>query len=141
MRFLMLAAALAFSASPALGQFRPEIPQWTEQGNASDQTGLGLMYDLDWDVRQDDTEDVRWKPILMGAGIGFTLGFAFGWWMDETGGGDDLLCITHASDPNGPCLNQDNSSPYDARIVLGLNGLLVGGLVGWIWALIEAGAD
>lgn len=54
MRFLMLAAALAFTASPALGQFRSEIPQWAEQGNASDQTRLGLMYDLDWDARRDN---------------------------------------------------------------------------------------
>ena len=61
MRFLILAVALAFTASPALGQFRPEIPQWAEQGNALDQNHFGLMYDLDWDVPQDDTEDVRWS--------------------------------------------------------------------------------
>ena len=100
MRFLMVAAALVFTASPALGQFRSEIPQWAEQGNASDQTRLGLMYDLDWDVRRDDKEDVRWKPILMGAGIGATLGFAFGWWIDEARG-DEAVCIRPASDPNG----------------------------------------
>ena len=32
------------------------------------------MYDLDWDVPQDDAEGVRWKPILIGTGTGFTLG-------------------------------------------------------------------
>ena len=138
MRFLMLAAALAFSASPALGQFRSEIPRWTEQGNAWDQTRLGLMYDLDWDVRRDDTEDVRWKPILMGAGIGFTLGFGVGWWMDEARG-EEAVCTRPASDPNGLCINQHSS--YDFRIAMSLHGLWTGGLVGWIWALIEAGAD
>ena len=78
MRFLILAVAFAFTASPALGQFRPELPQWTEQANASIQTRFGLMYDLDWDVPQNDAEGVRWKPILIGAGIGLTLGFAIG---------------------------------------------------------------
>lgn len=138
MRFLMVTAALAFTASPVLGQFRSEIPQWAEQGNASDQTRLGLMYDLDWDVRRDDTEDVRWKPILMGAGIGAALGFAFGWWIDEARG-DEAVCIRPVSDPNGLCMNQDSS--YDFRIAMSLHGLWTGGLVGWIWALIEAGAD
>ena len=76
MRFLTLVAALAFTASPALGQFRQELPQWAEQGNASVHTPFGLMYDLDWDVPQDDTEGVRWKPILIGAGIGLTVGLA-----------------------------------------------------------------
>ena len=55
MRFLILAVALAVTASPVLGQFRPELPQWAEQGNVSVQPPLGLMYDLDWDVPQDDT--------------------------------------------------------------------------------------
>lgn len=97
MRFLILAVALAVTASPALGQFRQELPQWAEQGNASDQTRLGLMYDLDWDVPQDDTEAGRWKPILIGAGIGLTLGLTLGWLQDAPTafpfGGDDLECI------------------------------------------------
>ena len=64
------AAALAFTASPALGQFRPEIPQWDEQENVSVQSRLGLMYDLDWNVPQNDAEDGSWKPILIAARIG-----------------------------------------------------------------------
>ena len=50
-----------------------------EQGNASDQTRLGLMYDLDWDVPHDNREGVSWKPVLIGAGIGFAAGFGIGW--------------------------------------------------------------
>ena len=138
MPFLILAAAVAFTASPVLGQFRQELPQWAEQGNASDQTRLGLMYDLDWVVPQDDAERVRWKPILIGAGTGFALGFAYGWWIDETRTGDDLVCITHTSDPTGPCLPTKDRSPYAVRIAFGLSGLAVGGIIGGVWALIEA---
>ena len=50
MRFLILAPALAFTASPALGQVRQEIQQRAEQANASVQTRIGLMYDLGRDV-------------------------------------------------------------------------------------------
>ena len=139
MRFLILAAALAFTASPALGQFRPELPQWAEQGNASDQTRIGLMYDLDWDVPQNDAEGVRWMPILIGAGIGLTVGFAYGWWIDENRSGDELECI--ASHYAGPCLPTKDRSPYAFRIAFGLSGLAVGGIIGGVWALIEAAPD
>ena len=139
MRFLILAVALAVTASPALGQFRQELPQWAEHGNASDQTRLGLMYDLDWVVPQDDAERVRWKPILIGAGTGFAAGFAFGWWVDEHSG-DTLECI--ASHYAGPCLpTKDRSSPYELRISFGLGGLAAGGVIGWFWALMEAAPD
>ena len=141
MRFLMLAAALAFTASPALGQVQQEPPQWAKQWNASDRPRLGLTYDLAWDEPQDDTKEVRWKPILVGAGTGLALGYAFGWWIDETATGTEGPCIVSTSDPRGPCLNNNDPHPYQARMVLGLNGLLVGGIVGWIWALIEAGAN
>ncbi len=140
MRLLILAAALAFTASPALGQFRPELPRMGRAGNASDQTRLGLMYDLDWDVPQNDAEGVRWKPILIGAGTGLAVGFAFGWWLDETRTGDDLICIVSHSDPNGPCLTKDRS-PYAIRIGLSLHGLALGGLIGWLWALREVAPD
>ena len=141
MRHLVLAAALALTASPTLGQVRRELPQWAEQGDASDQPRLTLDYDLDRDAPRHDTKDVRWKPILIGAGTGFTLGFGFGWWIDETSTGSSGPCIVSTSDPRGPCLNDNSPSPYEFRIVLGVNGLLVGGIVGWIWALIEAGAE
>ena len=91
MRLLILAAALAFTASPALGQFRPELPQWAEQGNVSDQTRLGLNYDRYWDVSQDDAEGVRWKPILIGAGIGLGL----------------VLALTSSIDPELECIVDD----------------------------------
>ena len=140
MRYLVLAAALAFTASPALGQVRRELPQWAGQGDAWGQPSFPPNYDLDWDAPQKDTKDVRWKPILVGAATGFTLGFGYGWWLDENRSGSSGPCIVSSSDPHGPCLN-DDPSPYEIRMVLGLNGLLMGGIVGWIWALIEAGAD
>ena len=141
MPFLILAAAVAFTASPVLGQFRPELPRWAEQENALDQTRLGLMYDLDWDVPQDDAEAVRWKPVLIGAGTGLAVGFVFGWWTYETGrGGGDLVCITHPSTP-GVCRNAEDTSPYESRIAYGLQRLALGGLIGWLWALREVAPD
>ena len=138
MRFLMLAAALAITAPPALGQVRPELPEGAELGKASDQPRPGLTYDLAWDEPRDDRKEVRWKPILVGAGTGLALGYAYGWWIDETATGTEGPCIQSAS--GGPCLNNNDPHPYEFRMVFGLNGLLVGGIVGWIWALIGAGA-
>ena len=138
MRFLMLAAALAITAPPALGQVRPELPEWAREWNAPDRPRPGLTYDLAWDEPRDDRKEVRWKPILMGAGTGLALGYAFGWWIDETATGGSMLCIVPAS--GGPCINDDDWNPYEFRVGLGLHGLLIGGVVGWIWALIEAGA-
>ena len=46
MRFLILAAALACTASPALGQVRQELRERGKLGNVSAQTRLELMYDL-----------------------------------------------------------------------------------------------
>ena len=129
MRFLILAVALAFTASPALGQFRPEIPQWAEQGNALDQNHFGLMYDLDWDVPQDDTEDVRWKPILIGAGIGFTLGSGIGWLKE--GGPYERECITLDVE-SVDCLPVDFwDRPYAITITGSLIGAGVGAVIGW----------
>ena len=141
MRFLMLAAALAITAPPALGQVRPELPEWAREWNAPDRPLPGLAYDLAWDEPRDDRKEVRWKPILVGAGTGLALGYAFGWWVDETATGTEGPCIVSTSHPRGPCLNHNDPHPYEFRMVLGLNGLLVGGIVGWIWALIEAGAS
>ena len=42
MRFLMLAAALAITAPPALGQVRPELPEWAREWNAPDRPRPGL---------------------------------------------------------------------------------------------------
>lgn len=111
MRLLMLPAALAITAPPALGQVRPELPEWAREWNAPDRPRPGLA-----------------------------LGYAFGWWVDETATGTEGPCIVSASDPRGPCLNNNDPQPYEFRIGLGLHGLLIGGVVGWIWALIEAGA-
>ncbi len=127
MRFLILAAALTVTASPALGQFRPELPQWAEQGNVSDQTRLGLNYDLDWDVPQDDAEGVRWKPILIGAGIGLGL----------------VLALTSSIDPELECIVDDFETgacrptdfwdkPTVGMITVSLVGAGVGAAVGWL---------
>ena len=140
MRFLMLAAALAFTASPALGQVRTELPQWAKEGNASDHPPLGLTYDLAWDEPQDDTKGARWNPILIGAATGLALGFAFGLHKDMHAS-HDLPCVQSISDPHGPCLNKDHRGPYEARIVFGLTGILAGGVAGWLWTLREAAAD
>ena len=143
MRYLVLVAALVFTSSPALGQVQQQLPQWAKQRNASDQPRLGLTYDLDWDAPQNNAKEVRWKPILVGAATGLTTGFAFGWRIDAAHSGSSEPCIVYISDPHGPsgpCLN-DDPSPYAARIVFSLVGLEMGGLVGWIWALIEAGAE
>ncbi len=128
MRFLILAVALAFTASPALGQFRPELPQWAEQGNVSVQTPLGLMYDLDWDVPQDDTEGVRWKPILIGAGIGLTFGF-WGGWLGDNAENSTLACRVDPSAVNG-CAPRGTS--YQYRIKGSLIGIGAGAALGWL---------
>ena len=126
MRFLILAVALAVTASPALGQFRPELPQWAEQGNVLDQNHFGLMYDLDWDVPQDDAEGVRWKPILIGAGIGLTIGAATEWLKE--GGLYELGCITLDVE-SVDCLPADFwNRPY----VITITGSLIGAAVGWL---------
>ena len=46
MRFLILAAGLACTASPALGQVQQELRERGKLGNVSAQTRLELMYDL-----------------------------------------------------------------------------------------------
>ena len=136
MRLLILAISLAFTASPALGQFRQEFPQWAEQENASDQTRFGLMYDLNWDVPQNDAAGVRWKPILISAGIGLTLGFAIGWGLDEVTG-DDLECIVSLTDFNGTDFNGCEPSDifYHDRINGSLVGTGIGAAFGWLWSL------
>ena len=138
MRFLILAAALTVTASPALGQFRPELSQWAEQGNASDQTRLELIYDLDWDVPHNDTEAGGWKPILIGAGIGLTVGFAIGWVNDR---GSNLDCIV--SHVDGSCLPGDFwDKPLAITITGSLVGAGVGAALGWlIWRFGEPFPD
>ena len=126
---------MVFTASPALGQFRQEFPQWAEQGNASAQTRLGLMYDLDWDVPQNDAEDVRWKPILMGAGIGLTLGFAIGAQKDNPHaiaifGTPELECRGVPGVPG--CAPRHKTT--QGRITGSLVGIGVGAAIGWLWS-------
>ena len=122
--FLLLLTTLALTASPALGQFQPAVPQWSEPGNSSNRTRLGLMSGVDRDVPQNDAEGVRWKPVLFGAGTGFTLGFAYGLVLDANAS-EDLGCIQRISDPTGRCLNNDRR-PYEFRITLSLVGLGLG---------------
>ena len=145
MRFLILAIALAFTAPPALGQVRPELLQWTEQRNTSAQTRPGLIYELNWDVPQDDAEARRWKPILIGAGIGLTLGLAISapWpWV-----GDDLVCIVDPPPPPPaappPAYLDTGCRPASfwdrpTGISIAARSLIVAGVgaaIGWVWSL------
>ena len=127
MPFLILAAAVAFTASPVLGQFRPELPQWAEQGNASDQTRLELIYDLDWDVPQDDTEGVSWKPILIGAGIGLSIPLALSFSIHP-----ELECIVDDFE-TGECRPKGFWDKLTVgMITVSLVGAGVGAAVGWL---------
>ena len=141
MRFLILAAALAFTASPALGQVRQEILQRAEQGNVSNQTRLGLTYDLDRDVPQNDTEAGRWKPILIGAGIGLTLGFAVGFIATDP---TDVpfgsaACLVSSSGLNRPCISREGS--FQFGFTVSLVGAGAGAALGWLWPSGEAAPD
>ena len=129
MRLLILAAALAFTASPALGQFRPELPQRAEQGNASPEVRLGLMYDFGWDVPQNDAEAGSWKRILVGAGIGLTAGFGIGWLIEEVRGPEDCP-VFHSG--GGDCVGFWDE-PYHISITGSLVGAGVGAALGWLW--------
>ena len=141
MRFLILTVVLAFTASPALGQFRPELPQWAEQGSALDQNRFGLMYDLDWDVPQNDAEGMRWKPILIGAGIGLTLGYVIGWMADGANAvafpwlADDmeLNCLPPTPVAPGSCTATAREKTFRGRITGSLVGTGVGTAIGWLW--------
>ena len=131
MRFLILAVALTVTASPALGQFRPELAQWAKQENALGQNRFGLMYDLDWDVPQNDAEGVRWKPILIGAGIGLTLGFAIGAMKDNPSA---LWFGNHETDcridpATLACAPRHKTT--QGRITGSLVGIGVGAVIGW----------
>ena len=141
MRFLILAVAVTFTASPALGQFRQELPQWAEQGNALDQNRFGLMYDLDWDVPQGDTEAGSWKPILIGAGIGLTVGFAIGFIATDP---TDVpfgsaACLVSSSDFNRPCISREGS--FQFGFTVSLVGAGAGAALGWLWPSGEAAPD
>ena len=82
---LMLAFAWTFTASPVSGQVQQEILHRAERANESIQTRVGSMDDLGRDVPQNDPEDGSWKRILIGAGVGLTVGFVIGWEMDFPG--------------------------------------------------------
>ena len=91
-----------------------------EQGNASDQTRLELMYDFDRDVPENDTEAGRWKPILIGAGIGLTVGFGIGWLTEEIRGPEDCP-VFHSG--GGDCVGFW-AEPYHISISVPWKGAL-----------------
>ena len=118
---------MAFTASPALGQVRPEILQRADQTNALAQTRLGLMYDLGWDVPQNDTEAGRWKPILIGAGIGLTVGFGIGWLAYEIQA-PEVCMLSHS----GGWHCGGRPYLYQFRITGSLVGAGAGAAFGWL---------
>ena len=138
MRVLMLAFAWTFTAFPVSGQVQQEILQRAERANVSIQTRVGSMYDLGRDVPQNDTEDGSWKRILIGAGVGLTIGFVIGWEKDFPGSQifywfshDELQCVTSPDDIHGPCLGLDKTVRY--RVAGSLAGIGVGAALGWLW--------
>ena len=137
MRVLMLAFAWTFVASPVSGQVQQEILQRAEPANESIQTRVGSMYDLGRDMPKNDPEDGSWKRILIGAGVGLTVGFVIGWEMDFPGNQilywfhEELLCLPPPDDSHGPCLGTDKTVRY--RIAGSLAGLGVGTALGWLW--------
>ena len=137
MRALMLAFVWTCTASPVSAQVQQKILHRAERANESIQTRVGSMYDLGRDVLQNDTEDGSWKRILIGAGVGLTVGFVIGWEMDFPGNqifywyGDEFLCLPPPDDSHGPCLRTDKTVRY--RIAGSLAGLGVGAALGWLW--------
>ena len=139
MRIPILASALALTVSPVLGQVRQEVTQSAEHGNAPVQLRSGHMVHLEWAARQDDTEAGRWKPILIGAGIGFIVGLGIGWAKDDPDAffkADSLECLPPApGDDPGTCGERDR--PYQFRINGSLLGTAAGAVLGWVWTLGE----
>ena len=117
---LMLALAWTFAASPVSGQVRQEILHRAERANVSIQTRVGSMYDLGRDVPQNGPEKRSWKRILIGAGVGLTVGFVIGWEMDFPGNqtffwfNEELECLLPPDDPQRSLSahGQDRSVPY-----------------------------
>ena len=131
MHFPMLAAAWTFTSSPSLGQTRQEVLQRAEQESISIQPRPGLIYGLDRYVPQDDTEAGRWKPILIGAGIGLTVGLGIpGPWPRKA---DNLECVVACpgTGPRLPRAFRDN--PTGHAIPGGLAGAGVGAAHGRLW--------
>ena len=138
MRVLMLAFAWTVTASPVSGQVQQEILQGAERANVSIQTRVGSMHELGRDVPQNDMEDRSWKRILIGAGVGLTVGFVIGWEKDFPGDqifsywtADGLDCPLSPDDIHGPCLGNDKTVRY--RIAGSLAGLGLGAAIGWLW--------
>lgn len=140
MRVLILAFAFTFTAFPVSGQVRQKILQRAERSNISVQNRIGYMYDMGRVVPEIDTKNGSWKRVLMGAGIGLTVGFAVGWTKDfpDDGlfgwGGSDMHCVTPAHG-SGPCLRRDNTARH--RITWSLGGIGAGAALGWLWPFGE----
>ncbi len=146
MRVLMLAFAWAITACPVSGQLQQEILQRADGANVSIQTRVGSMYDLGRDVPQNDTEDGSWKRILIGAGVGLTVGFVIGWEKDFPGDqifsywtAHELQCVHSPDDIHGPCLGTDKTVRY--RIAGSLAGLGLGAAIGWLWPFGDDNPD
>ena len=137
---LMLAFAWTFTASPVSGQVRQEILHRAERANESIQTRVGSMYDLGRDVPQNDPEDGSWKRILIGAGVGLTVGFVVGWTQDHPDdglfgwAGSDMCRVVSVHNP-GVCLTRDTTPWY--TIIWSLAGIGAGAAIGWLWPFGE----
>ena len=146
MRVLMLAFAWTFTASPVSGQVQQEVLQRAERANESIQTRVGSMYDLGRDMPKNDPEDGSWKRILIGAGVGLTVGFVIGWEKDFPGNqifsywtAHELQCVYSPDDIHGPCLGRDKTVRY--RIAGSLAGLGLGAAIGWLWPFGDDNPD
>ena len=100
------------------------------------------MYHLDWDAMRDDTGARRWTPILVGAGVGLTLGYLIGWMADDPDslwpwGADDPTCIMYVV--NGKSVGNGCSSRKTIRfrITGSLVGIGAGAALGWLWPFGE----
>lgn len=140
MQVCLLALVGILIALPVSGQIPQEILRGAERANVSIQARIGQMDDLGRGVTQNDTEDVSWKRILIGAGVGLVVGFEIGWRRDNPDGTlfswiaqrrNELECITHADDLFSGCLKEDHTARY--RVLWSLTGIGAGAALGWFW--------
>ena len=103
MSFRMPAAALTCTTSHALAQARQELLQRAEQESISIHTRPGLIYGLDQDVPQGDTETGHRKPILIGARFGLTVGLGISGPLPRKADNSKCIVACPGTGPRLPC--------------------------------------